>query len=165
MPAKIIFPAIGVILAAAGLSGCTSTSQTKAVPSLTETAAAGADVSFTLALPDTVSVLPQSSGIAPVQTAALAVDRAATPAQPAALAGPTPLAATVPAAMTADAAPASAAPVYATAAVAMPVTGGTGKTMPGFQQVAYTVPEIRPPCFRPALPRSIRRDRAARSSG
>ncbi|TIU97870.1 MAG: lytic transglycosylase domain-containing protein, partial [Mesorhizobium sp.] len=68
MPAKIIFPAIGVMLAAAGLSGCSSTSQTKAVPSLTETAAAGADAGFTLALPDTVSVLPESSGIAPVQT-------------------------------------------------------------------------------------------------
>ncbi|TIU15831.1 MAG: lytic transglycosylase domain-containing protein, partial [Mesorhizobium sp.] len=63
MPAKIIFPAIGVMLAAAGLSGCTSTSQTKPVPSLTETAAAGADAGFTLVLPDTVSVLPESSGV------------------------------------------------------------------------------------------------------
>ncbi|RUV67559.1 MAG: lytic transglycosylase domain-containing protein [Mesorhizobium sp.] len=141
MPAKIIFPAIGVMLAAAGLSGCSSTSQTKAVPSLTETAAAGADAGFTLALPDTVSVLPESSGIAPVQTVALAVDPAATPAQPAAFAGPTPLAATAPAAMTVGAAPAGAAPVYATAAVAMPVTGETGKTMPGVQQAAYVVPD------------------------
>ncbi|RVB73357.1 MULTISPECIES: lytic transglycosylase domain-containing protein [unclassified Mesorhizobium] len=139
MPAKIIFPAIGVMLAAAGLSGCTSTSQTKPVPSLTETAAAGADAGFTLVLPDTVSVLPESSGVAPVQTAAL--DPAATPAQPVAFAGPTPLAATAPAAMAADAAPASAAPVHATAAVAMPVTGETSKTMPGVQQAAYVVPE------------------------
>jgi soluble lytic murein transglycosylase-like protein len=140
LPAKIIFPAIGVMLAAVGLSGCTSTSQTKPVPSLTETAAAaGADAGFTLVLPDTVSVLPESSGVAPVQTAALAVEPTATPAQPAAFAGPTPLAAT--AAMTADATPASAAPVYATAAVAMPVIGETGKTMPGVQQAAYVVPE------------------------
>ncbi|RWC12415.1 MAG: lytic transglycosylase domain-containing protein [Mesorhizobium sp.] len=139
MPAKIIFPAIGVMLAAAGLSGCSSTSQTKAVPSLTETAAAGADAGFTLALPDTVSVLPESSGIAPVQTVALAVNPAATPAQPAAFAGPTPLAATAPAAMTVGAAPAGAAPVYAT--VAMPVSGETGKTMPGVQQAAYVVPD------------------------
>jgi soluble lytic murein transglycosylase-like protein len=138
LPAKIIFPAIGVMLAAAGLSGCTSTSQTKPVPSLTETAAAGADAGFALVLPDTVSVLPQSSGVAPVQTAALPVDAAATPAQPAAFAGPTPLAAT--AAMAADAAPIKAAPAYVTA-VAMPVTGETGKTMPGVQQAAYVVPE------------------------
>ncbi|RWO51455.1 lytic transglycosylase domain-containing protein [Mesorhizobium sp.] len=139
MPAKIIFPAIGVMLVAAGLSGCTSTAQTKAVPFMTETAAAGSDAGYALALPDTVSVLPESSGVTPVQTASLSVDPAATPAQPAAFAGPTPLAA--PAVMTADAAPAGTAPVYATAAVAMPVTGETGKTMPGVQQVAYTLPE------------------------
>ncbi|TIQ21691.1 MAG: lytic transglycosylase domain-containing protein [Mesorhizobium sp.] len=141
MPARIIFPAIGVMLAAAGLSGCTSTAQTKAVPSLTETAAAGSDAGYALALPDTVSVLPESSGVTPAQTAALAVDPAATPAQPAAFAGPTPLAATAPAVMTADAAPAGTAPVHATAVVAMPVTGETGKTMQGVQQVAYARPE------------------------
>ncbi|TIP10760.1 lytic transglycosylase domain-containing protein [Mesorhizobium sp.] len=155
MPAKIIFPAIGVMLAAAGLSGCTSTAQMKAAPSLTETAAADADAGFALVLPDTVSVLPESSGIAPVQaaalpvqtaalpvqTAALPVDPAATAAQPAAFAGPSPLAATAPSGMRADAAPASAAPVYATAAAAVPATGETGKTMPGVQQVAYAVPE------------------------
>jgi soluble lytic murein transglycosylase-like protein len=124
LPAKIIFPAIGVMLAAAGLSGCTSTAQTKAVPSLTETAAAGGDAGYALALPDTVSVLPESSGV--------------TPAQPAAFAGPTPLAVTAPAVMTADAAP---APIHATAAVAIPVSGETGKTMPGVQQAAYVVPE------------------------
>ncbi|UVK41099.1 transglycosylase SLT domain-containing protein [Mesorhizobium sp. AR10] len=148
MPAKFIFPAIGVILGAAALSGCTSTSQTVPAPGFTQTsAAAGTDAGFTLALPDTVSVLPESSGIAPVQTAALpvqtAVDPTEVPAQPAAFAGPTPLAATAPSAMTA-----SAAPVYATAAVAMPVTGQAaavpgGKTvvMPGVQQAAYVVPQ------------------------
>lgn len=147
MPAKIIFPAIGVMLAVAGLSGCTSTSQMKAAPSLTETTAANADAGFTLALPDTVSVLPESSGIAPVQTAlpvqtaALPVDTAATPAQPAAFAGPTPLAATASLGMAADAAPAGAAPVHATAAAAAPVTGETGKAMPGVQQVGYAVPQ------------------------
>ncbi|RUX00425.1 lytic transglycosylase domain-containing protein, partial [Mesorhizobium sp. M8A.F.Ca.ET.023.01.1.1] len=35
MPAKQILIAIGVIAAAAGMSGCTSTSQMKAAPSLT----------------------------------------------------------------------------------------------------------------------------------
>ncbi|TGQ36438.1 MULTISPECIES: lytic transglycosylase domain-containing protein [unclassified Mesorhizobium] len=139
MPAKIIFPAIGVMFAAAGLSGCTSTSQMKAAPALAETAAeAGSDAGFTLALPETVSVLPESSGIAPVQTAALAVDEsAAASAQPAAFAGPIPLAA--PAVMTAG-----AAPVYVTAAVAMPVTGQTAvqpTAMPGVQQAAYVVPQ------------------------
>lgn len=134
MPAKIIFPAIGVMLAAAGLSGCTSTSQMKAVPSLTETAAAAdSDAGFALALPDTVSVLPESSGVAHVQAAALAVDPAATPAQPAAFAGPTPLAATAPSGMTAKAEAA-----YVTAA--MPVTGKTTSVL-AVQPVSYVVPQ------------------------
>ncbi|RVC22776.1 lytic transglycosylase domain-containing protein, partial [Mesorhizobium sp. M7A.F.Ca.AU.002.02.1.1] len=81
MPAKLNLIAIGVILAAAGISGCTSTSQMKSAPALTETAtAAGADAGFTVPLPETVSVLPESSGIAPVQTAELPPDSAAQPA-------------------------------------------------------------------------------------
>ena len=115
MPAKQTLIAIGVIVAAAGISGCTSTSQMKAAPSLTETATvAGSDAGFTIPLPETVSVLPQSSGIAPVQTAELAPgavisegEAAAAPAsQPAAataaFAGATPKAPAVPAIMIAS---------------------------------------------------------------
>ncbi|TSE02834.1 lytic transglycosylase domain-containing protein, partial [Mesorhizobium intechi] len=44
MPAKQTLIVIGVIVAAAGMSGCTSTSQIKAAPALTETATvAGSD--------------------------------------------------------------------------------------------------------------------------
>jgi soluble lytic murein transglycosylase-like protein len=112
LPAKLTLIAIGVIIAAAGLSGCTSTSQMKSAPSLTETAtAAGADAGFTIPLPETVSVLPESSGIAPVQTAELpagsaapALDPAAQPAvATAAFAGATPAVPAVPAVMTANA--------------------------------------------------------------
>ncbi|CAN7567995.1 transglycosylase SLT domain-containing protein [Mesorhizobium sp. LjNodule214] len=166
MPAKFIFSAIGVLIVAAGLSGCTSTSQMKAAPALAEAApAVASDDSPTLALPDTVAVLPESSGLVPVQTAALPADGSAAatagepfpaPAQPAAFAGPTPLAAQ-PAVMagTSPASPGSVetAPVYATAAMAMPVTGQTVKTgaMPGVQQVAYVVPE-NPALLAPAGP-------------
>jgi soluble lytic murein transglycosylase-like protein len=112
LPAKQTLIAIGVIVAAAGMSGCTSTSQMKTAPSLTETATvAGSDAGFTVPLPETVSVLPQSSGIAPVQTAELAPgavisegEAAVAPAsQPAAVtaafAGATPTAPAVPAIM------------------------------------------------------------------
>ena len=115
MPAKQTLIAIGVIVAAAGMSGCTSTSQMKPAPSLTETATvAGSDAGFTIPLPETVSVLPQSSGIAPVKTAELAPgavisegEAAAAPAsQPAAataaFAGATPKAPAVPAIMIAS---------------------------------------------------------------
>ena len=97
---------------AAGMSGCTSTSQMKAAPALAETAtAAGADAGFTIPLPETVSVPPQSSGIAPVQTTELtpgpatpALDPAVQPlAATAAFAGSTPAAPAVPAIMTANA--------------------------------------------------------------
>ena len=80
MPVKIIITAIGVLVAAAGLSGCNTTSQMKAAPAL---AAAStpvvADDTPTLALPETVAVLPEPSGLAQVQTAALAT----TPGAPA----------------------------------------------------------------------------------
>lgn len=164
MPAKLNLIAIGVIVAAAGLSGCTSTSQMKAAPSLTETAeVAGSDAGFTVPLPDTVSVLPQSSGIAPVQAAELTPGVAAPGLDPAAaataaFAGATPTAPAVPAVMTANAwqAPppskagqeskagqsATAAETYMTAGLVVPAVAKGGlKTMPGVQQVAYVVPQ------------------------
>ncbi len=161
MPAKQTLVAIGVIVAAAGMSGCTSTSQMKAASSLTETATvAGTDAGFTMPLPETVSVLPQSSGIAPVQTAELtagattpALDPAAQPAAAtAAFAGSTPAAPAVPAVMTANAwqapppakagRPLAAARTYRTAGLVVPaIAGGGQKTMPGVQQVAYVVPQ------------------------
>lgn len=163
MPAKLNLIAIGVIVAAAGLSGCTSTSQMKAAPSLTETATvAGSDAGFTVPLPDTVSVLPQFSGIAPVQAAELTPGVAAPGLDPAAaataaFAGATPTAPAVPAVMTANAwqapppskagqeskagQPAKAAETYTTAGLVVPaVAKGGQKTMPGVQQVAYVVP-------------------------
>ncbi|WP_095201775.1 lytic transglycosylase domain-containing protein [Mesorhizobium carmichaelinearum] len=164
MPAKQTLIAIGVIVAAAGISGCTSTSQMKAAPSLTETATvAGSDAGFTIPLPETVSVLPQSSGIAPVQTAELTPGPAATPtldpaAQPAAataaFAGSTPAAPAIPAVMTANAwqAPppakagqsvkaAQTAQTYTTAGLIVPAVAGSGQKLPGVQQVAYVVPQ------------------------
>ncbi|MBZ9678516.1 lytic transglycosylase domain-containing protein [Mesorhizobium sp. ES1-1] len=152
MPAKPTLIAIGIIIAAAGLSGCTSTSQMKAAPALTETAtAAGTDAGFTIPLPETVSVLPQSSGVAPVQSAELAADAAA-PVEPvAAFAGSTPAAPKANAVMAANAwqapAPANAATpaaaLYTTAALVVPAGGkaGYGQTMPGVQQVAFVVPQ------------------------
>jgi len=170
LPAKQTLIAIGVIVAAAGISGCTSTSQMKAAPSLTETATvAGSDAGFTIPLPETVSVLPQSSGIAPVQTAEMTPGPAATPAldpaaQPAAataaFAGATPTAPAVPAIMIASPsawqAPApskagqpvkAAQPViksaetYTTAGLVVPAVAGSGQKLPGVQQVAYVVPQ------------------------
>ncbi|UVK57099.1 lytic transglycosylase domain-containing protein [Mesorhizobium sp. AR02] len=161
MPAKHTLIAIGVIMAAAGISGCTSTSQMKAAPSLTETATvAGSDAGFTIPLPETVSVLPQSSGIAPVQTAELtpgpttapALDPAAQPAAAtAAFAGSTPAAPAIPAVMTANAwqapppakagQPVKTAQTYTTAGLIVPAVAGSGQKLPGVQQVAYVVPQ------------------------
>ncbi|UCI29547.1 lytic transglycosylase domain-containing protein [Mesorhizobium sp. B4-1-4] len=161
MPAKQILIAIGVIVAAAGMSGCTSTSQMKAAPSLTETATvAGSDAGFTIPLPETVSVLPQPSGVAPVQTAELTPGAAAAPAldpasQPAAataaFAGATPAAPALPAVMTANAwqapppakagQPLKAAQAYTTAGLIVPATASAGQKMPGVQQVAYMLPQ------------------------
>jgi soluble lytic murein transglycosylase-like protein len=164
LPVKIILTAIGVLVAAAGLSGCTSTSQMKAAPAL---AAAStpvvADDTPTLALPETVAVLPEPSGLAQVQTAALAGDAVAlaTPgaalpppvqpgAQPVAFAGSTPVVGQFPPppVLMAGASPTGPgalkqAAVYTTAGVAMPVTGQTAKIapMPGVQQVAYVLPD------------------------
>ncbi|MER9655500.1 transglycosylase SLT domain-containing protein [Mesorhizobium sp. M0152] len=165
MPAKQTLIAIGVIVATAGISGCTSTSQMKAAPSLTETATvAGADAGFTLPLPETVAVLPESSGVAPVQTAEQApgpagpaLDPAAQPAAvTAAFAGSTPAAPATSAVMTANAwqappparagLPAKSAETYATATyteagLVVPATAkGDMKAMPGVQQAAYVVP-------------------------
>ena len=161
LPAKHTLIAIGVIMAAAGISGCTSTSQMKAAPALTETATvAGSDAGFTIPLPETVSVLPQSSGIAPVQTAELTPGPAAAPAldpaaQPAAataaFAGATPTAPAVPTVMTANAWQApppskagqtvKAAETYSTAGLIVPAVAGSGQKLPGVQQVAYVVPQ------------------------
>jgi soluble lytic murein transglycosylase-like protein len=153
LPAKLNLIAICVIVGAA--AGCTSTSQMKTAPSLTETAtAAGSDAGFTVPLPDTVSVLPQSSGITPVQTAEVtpatpALDPGAPPVA-AAFAGATPAAPAVPAVLTANAwqapAPAKAgqpvAAQYTTAGLVVPATAAGGqKAMPGVQQVAYVVPQ------------------------
>ncbi|MET3518438.1 transglycosylase SLT domain-containing protein [Mesorhizobium abyssinicae] len=160
MATKIILTAIGVLVGAAGLSGCTSTSQMKAAPALAAAATpAVEDDTPTVALPETVAVLPEPSGLVPVQVAALPADATMAtpgmatpgeplppPAQPAAFAGSTPLAAQ-PAVMagTSPLSPGSIKqePAYATAAMAMPVTGQAVKaaTMPGVQQVAYVVPQ------------------------
>lgn len=78
LPAKVIITAIGVLIAAAGLSGCTSTSQMKAAPALAEASKpAVADDTPTIALPETVAILPEPSGLAQVQTAALTGDAVA----------------------------------------------------------------------------------------
>ena len=70
LPAKFNLIAIGVIVGAAALSGCTSTSQVR--PALAAAATpAIADDTPTVALPETVAVLPEPSGLAQVQTAAL----------------------------------------------------------------------------------------------
>jgi soluble lytic murein transglycosylase-like protein len=152
LPAKLNLIAIGVILAAAGISGCTSTSQMKSAPALTETATvAGTDAGFTVPLPETVSVLPESSGIAPVQTAELPLDPAAQPAAvTAAFGGSTPAAPAVPAVMTANAwqapppanasEPVKAVETYTTAGLVMPATA-KGDRLPGVQQVAYVMPQ------------------------
>ncbi|TIT20608.1 MAG: lytic transglycosylase domain-containing protein, partial [Mesorhizobium sp.] len=63
MPAKFLFPVLAAVLAVAALSGCTSTSPATPAPAFTENAA-NTDAGFTLALPDTVSVLPEPSGVA-----------------------------------------------------------------------------------------------------
>ena len=171
MPAKVTLVAIGVLVAAAGLSGCTSTSQMKAAPALAAASTpAVEDDTPTVALPETVAVLPEPSGLAQVQTAALAGDAVAMattpgalpapvqpggqlppPAQPvAAFAGSTPAAGKFPPPplLMAGASPTGPgslkpAPVFATAAVAMPLTGQSAKIapMPGVQQVAYVMPQ------------------------
>lgn len=160
LPAKHTLIAIGVIMAAAGISGCTSTSQMKAAPALAETATvAGSDAGFTIPLPETVSVLPESSGIAPVQTAeltpgptAVPLDAAAQPiAATAAFAGATPTAPAVPAVMAANAwqapppskagQPVKTAQTYTTAGLIVPAVASSGQKLPGVQQVAYVVPQ------------------------
>ncbi|WP_296746040.1 lytic transglycosylase domain-containing protein [Mesorhizobium sp.] len=171
MPVKVTLIAIGVIVAAAGLSGCTSTSQMKAAPALAAASTpAVEDNTPTVVLPETVAVLPESSGLVPVQTAtspsdaatvAMAATQLPAPVQPggqlpppvqpvAAFAGATPAAGKFPPPplLMAGASPIGSgslkpAAVYATAGVAMPVTGQTAKIapMPGVQQVAYVMPQ------------------------
>ncbi|MDG4907085.1 MULTISPECIES: lytic transglycosylase domain-containing protein [unclassified Mesorhizobium] len=87
MAAKIILTAIGVLVAAAGLSGCTSTSQMKPSPALAAASTPAAeDDTPTIALPETVAVLPEPSGLAQVQTAALTGDAVALTTAPGATA-------------------------------------------------------------------------------
>ncbi len=59
MPAKLKIVAFGMVLAAFGLSGCTTTSQT--TQNLVETSEAEADAGFVVPLPETVAVLPESA--------------------------------------------------------------------------------------------------------
>lgn len=67
---------IGILLAAAGVSGCTSTTAVKPSLAPATTTVSEADAGFALALPDQVSVLPESSGLTPVQFAALPAEAA-----------------------------------------------------------------------------------------
>nr|WP_245432670.1 transglycosylase SLT domain-containing protein [Mesorhizobium loti] len=67
---------IGILLAAAGVSGCTSTTAVKPSLAPTTTTVSEADAGFALALPEEVSVLPESSGLTPVQFAALPAEAA-----------------------------------------------------------------------------------------
>ena len=67
---------IGILLAAAGVSGCTSTTAVKPSLAPTTTTVSEADAGFALALPEAVSVLPESSGLTPVQFAALPAEAA-----------------------------------------------------------------------------------------
>lgn len=67
---------IGILLAAAGVSGCTSTTAVKPSLAPATTTVSESDAGFALALPEAVSVLPESSGLAPVQFAALPADAA-----------------------------------------------------------------------------------------
>jgi soluble lytic murein transglycosylase-like protein len=89
LPAKLLFSLTGIAVSAA-LCGCTSTSGTTHPQNFTETsAAAGADAGFQLDLPETVAVVPEPSGRAPVAASTqVAETQGAAPA--AAFAGPTP---------------------------------------------------------------------------
>ena len=146
MPKLVV---LGVILGAAAISGCTTASQVKPVTSVAETATvAGTDAGFTVPLPETVSVLPEPSGLTPVQTAELPVE----PSN--AFAGSTPMAnpSTPVGAIAAHAQPA----VAMLPAPAMPGETGNAKmagaqnamvvatqpaVMPAVQQAAYIVPQ------------------------
>ena len=93
LPAFSTLPRIGLILAAAGLCGCTSTSNTL-TPQLAETdSLAVTDAGYALALPETVSVLPESAFPAATDMA-MAFPDPATPGVPLP-ADPTPAAAPV----------------------------------------------------------------------
>ncbi|MBN9258463.1 transglycosylase SLT domain-containing protein [Mesorhizobium sp. 65-26] len=146
MPKLVV---LGIIMGAAAISGCTTASQVKPVTSVAETATvAGNDAGFTVPLPETVSVLPEPSGLTPVQTAELPVE----PSN--AFAGSTPMAnsSTPVGAIAAHAQPA----VAMLPAPAMPGETGNAKmagaenamvvathpaVMPAVQQAAYIVPQ------------------------
>ncbi len=72
MPASKTLTLLGLIVAATGLGGCTSTSNTTK-PQLAETAGlAPSDAGYALELPETVSVLPESAFAAAASNADLA---------------------------------------------------------------------------------------------
>ena len=116
------------MLCGAALSGCTSTSTVAPAPgfagpaTVAETQVASSDAGFALALPESVSVLPEPSGVPSVQTAALA-------ATPAAFAGPTPQGAAAAAQQVAALAPAPATESSGIAAAAQS-SAGSGEVSP-----------------------------------
>ena len=128
---------MAVLLGAAALGGCNSTSQVAQGPSFTETASnAGADAGFQLALPDTVAVLPQPSGLMPAIASAEAGVQVASAGQApvgqvivadAAFAGSTPGAPAAPAALKAAMPDAKAFP--------------PAPAVPAVETVAYAVPD------------------------
>ncbi|WP_054310728.1 transglycosylase SLT domain-containing protein [Mesorhizobium sp. 1M-11] len=132
---------IGILLAAAGVSGCTSTTAVKPSLAPATTTVSEADAGFALALPEEVSVLPEPSGLTPVQFAALPAEAAgnafagATPQQhadsPATLA-------TTPgtSARLANATSAPAQPSEATAVSATVAADGKPATQPADQKTA-----------------------------
>jgi len=92
LPAKLQSLCLGVLLATAGLSGCTSTASMAPKPGLAAAATeAGVDDGPTLDLPETVAVLPEQADPA-IQVAALPAEADAA----AAFAGSTPQAPAVP---------------------------------------------------------------------
>ncbi|WP_410000515.1 transglycosylase SLT domain-containing protein [Mesorhizobium sp. SP-1A] len=129
MPAKLYSLCLGVVLAAAGLSGCTSTSATHTAPSLAAAGSeAGADAGPTLELPQTVAVLPEAADPS-IQIAALPAGAMAANA----FAGSTP---GVPALAASDA----GAPVVPLAAIAAAAAPSAGEGVATLQPAVYVEP-------------------------
>lgn len=115
MPAKLKIVVLGMVLAATGLSGCTTTSQTgqgQTGQSFAETTEAdGGDAGFALPLPETVAILPESAFAGAAVNAGIASLQQQSPAtQP----GETPVAALALAAQPA------ASPIQLASAAALP---------------------------------------------
>ena len=145
MPAGTNLLSIGAVLAVVALCGCTTTKPVTPQSGFAESGSvAGADAGFALALPDTVSVLPQSASA----DAATNADLAALPVsdQPgatAAFAGSTPQAGAAPTGMLAASAEAFPAAQPASYAPAGPAASGTGEIDRLIAKYAalYEVPE------------------------